>query len=100
MAHPDTPTHSQILFMTLFSAGAHRCRAFYQATANCAIMLNHNHFAWAKPAYIHCSSPNFTVQDPVLSAAGDGLKHNSQGDNFTFHITEIVQKEKVTFFEK
>jgi hypothetical protein len=40
------------------------------------------------------------VQDPVLSAAGDGLKHNSQGDNFTFHITEIVQKEKVTFFEK
>ncbi len=36
----------------------------------------------------------------MLSPAGDGLKHTSQEENFTFQITEIVQKEKVTFFEK
>jgi hypothetical protein len=38
------------------------------------------------------------VQDQVLSAAGDDFKHTSQEENFTFQITEIVQKEKVTFF--
>jgi len=84
--------------MTLFSAGAHRCRAFYHATAKCAIMLSQNHFAWAKPTYFNFSSSNFSV-DQVLSPAGDGLKHTSQGENFSFQITEIVQK-KVTFFEK
>ncbi len=36
----------------------------------------------------------------MLSPAGDGLKHTSQEENFTFQITEIVQKEKVTFFPK
>jgi len=32
----------------------------------------------------------------VLSPAGDGLKHTSQGENFTF--TRTVKKEKVAFF--
>jgi hypothetical protein len=45
MGHSETPTRSQIVFMTLFSAGAHGCRAFYQATANSGIMLSQNHFA-------------------------------------------------------
>jgi hypothetical protein len=40
------------------------------------------------------------VQHQVLSPAGDGLKHTTQGENSTFQITEIVQKENVTFFEK
>jgi hypothetical protein len=40
------------------------------------------------------------VHDQVLSPAGDGLKQTSQEENFTFQITEIVQKEKVTFFPK
>ncbi len=101
MGHSETATRSEIVFMTLFFAGAHSCRAFYQATANCAIMLNENHFARDKPAYFDFSSSNFTVQHQVLlSPAGDGLKHTSQEENFTFQITEIVQKEKVTFFEK
>jgi hypothetical protein len=99
MGHSETPTRSQIVFMTLFSAGAHGCCAFYQATANSRIMLSQNHFAWAKPTYVEFSSSNFTVHDQVLSPAGDGLKHTSQ-EEFTFQITEIVQKEKVTFFEK
>jgi hypothetical protein len=63
-------------------------------------MLNQNHFAWPKPAYFDFSSSNFTVQDQVLSPAGDGLKQTSQEENFTFQITKIVQKEKVTFLEK
>jgi len=53
-----------------------------------------------KPTCFHFSSSNFTVQDQVLNPAGDGLKHTSQAENFTFQITEIVQKEKVTFFGK
>jgi len=99
MDHSKPPTGSQIVFMTLFSAGAHRCRAFYQATANCGIMLSQNHFALAKPTYVDLWA-NVTVHDQMLSPAGDGLKHTSQEKNFTFQITEIVQKEKVTFFEK
>jgi hypothetical protein len=58
-------------------------------------MLNENHIASARPAYFDFSSSNFTVPDEVLSPAGAGLKHTSQEDNFTFQITEIVQKEKV-----
>jgi hypothetical protein len=100
MGHSEKPTNSQIVFMTLRSAGAHHCRAFYQATEKCAIMLSQNQFAWAKPTFFHFSSSNFTVQYQVLSPAGDGFKHTSQGENFTFQITEIVQKEKVTFFRK
>jgi hypothetical protein len=98
MGHSETPTGCQIVFVTLISADAHRCRAFYQATAKYAIILNQNYFASAKPAYFDFSSSNFTVQDQVLSPADDGLKHTSQEENFTFQITEIVQKEKVTFF--
>jgi hypothetical protein len=40
------------------------------------------------------------VQYQVLSPAGDDIIPISQEENFTFQITEIVQKEKVTFFEK
>jgi hypothetical protein len=31
-------------------------------------------FSWAKPAYFDFSSSNFTVQDHILSTAGDTLK--------------------------
>jgi hypothetical protein len=57
-------------------------------------------YAEPQPTYFHFPSSNFTVHDPVLNPAGDGLRHTSQGEKFTFQITEIVQKEKVTFFEK
>jgi hypothetical protein len=52
----------------------------------------------AKPAYFDFLSSNFNVHDPVLSPAWDGLEHTCQEENFTFQITKIVQKEKVTFF--
>jgi hypothetical protein len=30
-------------------------------------------FSWAKPSYFEFSSSNFTVQDDILSTAGDAL---------------------------
>jgi hypothetical protein len=43
MGQSETLSRSHVIFITLFSAGAHRCHLL--ATANCAIMLSQNRFA-------------------------------------------------------
>jgi hypothetical protein len=74
MGRSETVTSSQIIFITLFSAGAHCCCTFHRATANCRIMVSQNPFPWAKPRYFDFSSLDFSVQDHILSTSGDALR--------------------------
>ncbi len=69
MCQSETLTSSQIVFNTLFSLGAHWCCAFYQRQQTKQLCL-------AKSAVFHFSSSNFTVQDHILSPAGDALSHH------------------------
>jgi hypothetical protein len=68
----ETLSRSLIIFITLFSAGGHICCVFHKP-------LQRVHFCWAKinffsqTAYFGFPASNFTVQDHILSTAGDAL---------------------------
>ncbi len=68
MGQWETLSSSQIQFITLFSAGAQPCCAFYQPPPH-ALCKG----AEPKPANFDFSSSNLTVQYHILSTAGDAL---------------------------
>jgi len=67
MGQSEILSRHQIIYITLFSAGVQHCCAFYQPTQSVQ-------FCWAKPAYFNFSSSILTVQDHILSSAGDALR--------------------------
>jgi hypothetical protein len=69
----QTLSSSEIVLITLFSAGAHRYCAFHQPWQNCAMMLSQNKFSSAKPACFDFSSSNLVLQNHILSTAEDAL---------------------------
>jgi len=73
MGQSETLSSSQIKFITLFSAGAQCYWAIYQPP-QLVHYAEPKPFSWAKPAAcFDFSSSNFSVQDLILSTAGDAL---------------------------
>jgi hypothetical protein len=72
MNQSETLNDSQIIFIALFSAGAQRCGTIYQPI-NLYNYGEPKRSPGAKPAYFDFSSSNLTLEDHILSAAGDAL---------------------------
>jgi len=90
----QTLSSSEIIFITLFSAGAHRYCAFYQPWQNCAMMLSQNKFSSTKRSmfwlfFIQFSSP----ESHILSTAGDAL--SQQPNHHVFHTCALNTPYKV-----
>jgi hypothetical protein len=65
---------SQIIFITLISAGAQRCCAFYKPVPTVHI-YGAKTISWVELACFHLLSSNFTHVAHTLTTAGDGLLH-------------------------
>jgi hypothetical protein len=75
------PTSSKIIFITLFSAGVQRCCcAFYQPPHKLCNFAEPN---WHVLTFLH---PIFTMQDHILSTAGDAAASSSVVAN-VFSVT-------------
>ncbi len=70
MGQSDTLISSQITFITLFSAGAHNCCAFYES--HCKLLYNYAEpkpFCWAKLAHF------WPFLHPIFYSAGSHTEH-------------------------
>ncbi len=85
----ETVSSSQFIVFTLSSAGAQRCCTIYQPRQTVRIMQSQNHCLQAKLAYFDFSSSNFTMQDHVLSTAGDALIPPAKMEHPSLSRTEV-----------
>jgi hypothetical protein len=84
MTQSETLIGSQVIFITLFSAGARRCSsAIYWCN-----YAKPKRFCWAKQAYFDISSSNFIVHDDYILSrtAGDALEYI----NFKYPISILL----------
>ncbi len=93
MGHSKTLSsgRSQIIFITLFSAGAHGIAAPFTSHSKLSNYAELKPFSSTKPAYFGFSSSNCTVQDHIQSTPPDALSSRKRPKNkFYFGHVKIV----------